>query len=768
MRNFISFLFFSITNTFLSAQVLVKGKITDKQNGDELIGVTVIADSKVSGITDLHGNYSLRLPEGKHRMEFRMMAYNAGVRDIDLKTGDSLILNMELSANMQALETVVVSAGKFEQKLEDVTISIEVISPKLVESKNTTSMDQIINQVPGVAMIDGQANIRGGSGYSYGGGSRVLLLVDDMPLLSADAGDVKWNYLPIENLQQIEILKGASSALFGSSALNGVINVHTGYPTSTPRSSIVMFSGIYDTPERPELVWWGKNHPLFKGTNFFHSRQIKNFDLTIGGCLFDNDGYRFDEVEKRYRFNINTRYRFKHIVGLSVGVNFNYMDVTGGNFLLWANGGSGALLPIGGASQHYDNVRYNVDPFITYYARKGGKHSLRTRYFYTLNTNDTHQSSYGGLYFAEYQYQKHFENGITLTTGATVTYSKITSQLYGPHNSSNKAAYLQLDKQFFKKLNASFGIRGESFLLDTSQTKFYLKAGNDTLRKKPVPVQPVMRAGLSYQLAKATFIRTSFGQGYRFPSVAEKYIKTSVSGLEIYPNNQLKPEEGYSVELGIKQGFKVLGFRGFLDVAVFDMQYRDMMEFTMGQWGNPGTDPFFGIGFKSQNIGRTEISGVDVSLEGEGKIGQVGVRLMAGYTYMNPVSLDYVAAVDTNKNSSKENILKYRYRHIAKTDVELSYKKFTVGVSMRYNSFMENIDRFFVDPFFSSVLPGIAAYRKRFPNGDLVFDNRISYQVNKRVKVSLITNNMFNVETTDRPANVQPPRNFAFQVSLKF
>jgi outer membrane receptor protein involved in Fe transport len=87
---------------------------------------------------------------------------------------------------------------------------------------------------------------------------------------------------------------------------------------------------------------------------------------------------------------------------------------------------------------------------------------------------------------------------------------------------------------------------------------------------------------------------------------------------------------------------------------------------------------------------------------------------------------------------------------------------------MRYNSFMENIDKFFVDPFFSSVLPGVAEYRKRFHNGDIVFDNRISYQLNKVAKISLVANNIFNNETTSRPADVLPPRNFALQVSLKF
>ncbi|MBK6986176.1 MAG: TonB-dependent receptor plug domain-containing protein [Bacteroidetes bacterium] len=76
---------------------------------------------------------------------------------------------------------------------------------------------------------DGQASIRGGSGYSYGAGTRVLMLVDEMRMISADAADIKWNYLPLENLEQVEVIKGAASALFGSSAMNGVINMRTAY-----------------------------------------------------------------------------------------------------------------------------------------------------------------------------------------------------------------------------------------------------------------------------------------------------------------------------------------------------------------------------------------------------------------------------------------------------------------------------------------------------------------------------------------------------------
>ena len=226
----------------------------------------------------------------------------------------------------------------------------------------------------------------------------------------------------------------------------------------------------------------------------------------------------------------------------------------------------------------------------------------------------------------------------------------------------------------------------------------------------------------------------------------------------------MKPESGQSAEIGIKQGVRIgNNWKGYADGSIYWMQYSDMMEFTFGQYGNPMIDPLFGLGFKSINIGSTRIRGLDFSVMGEGKVGKVGLMLLAGYTYIDPVSLRWNPAKDTLFQTSTENILKYRYRHIAKFDCEATYKKFSFGVSMRYNSRMENIDK-----FFEQALPGIKAYRDRFQKGDLVFDTRIIFQLTERTRISLITNNILNREYTSRPADVQPPRNFVFQALLKF
>src|SRR5205823_6428618 len=111
---------------------------------------------------------------------------------------EAKIINVDLFASTKELSTVVVSAGKFEQKLEEVTVSMAVMKQSFIENNNTRTMQDIMEFVPGVTIIDGQPNIRGGSGFSYGAGSRVLVLVDDLPLLAADANDPKWSFLPTE------------------------------------------------------------------------------------------------------------------------------------------------------------------------------------------------------------------------------------------------------------------------------------------------------------------------------------------------------------------------------------------------------------------------------------------------------------------------------------------------------------------------------------------------------------------------------------------
>ena len=176
--------------------------------------------------------------------------------------------------------------------------------------------------------------------------------------------------------------------------------------------------------------------------------------------------------------------------------------------------------------------------------------------------------------------------------------------------------------------------------------------------------KPVFRAGLSYQLSPATFIRASWGQGYRFPTVLEKFISTYAGGITIAPNPNLVSETGWSVELGIKQGFKIGKWQGFVDLAGFWTEYENMMEFQSSREIN---QQFFNlpIAFQVQNIGNTRITGAELSVAGEGSIGPVKIALLAGYTFLNPEYRDFedstIRAEIIDFSTSDQNVLKYNY-----------------------------------------------------------------------------------------------------------
>ncbi|MEI7803380.1 MAG: TonB-dependent receptor, partial [Bacteroidota bacterium] len=608
---------------------------------------------------------------------------------------------IQLLTNAKELGTIVVSSSRYEKKISEETVSMEVIKPSLIENTNSVDMEEAINKAPGVNVVDGQANIRGGSGYSYGAGSRVLVLVDDVPQLAADAGDVKWDFLPLENVDQVEIIKGAASSLYGSSALNGVINIRTNYPTSVPKTTINFYQGIYMNPKRKELIWWGNKQPYFSGGYFNHSQKFGQFDLCFGGNVYNESGFREGEYIQRGRVNVGTRYRFKKIDGLAVCLNINSFVSHTCTFFIWQDDSLNAYRPQGGTDTatttlaENNNTRISIDPYLTYFNKNGNRHSFHGRYYLTNAIATDNKSTNAQLYYGEYQYQHFLKFGLNITTGVAANASVITADLYGDHHADNEALFLQMDQKK-GRLNIVGGIRYEMFRVDT------------ITNQSPI----LLRAGLNFRLMKATYFRASFGQGYRFPTIAEKFVATQVGPLKIFPNPTVNPETGWSSEIGVKQGFKLSSWLGYLDLCAFMSEYKDFMEFTFGYyppfaWAPPQPITFNYLGFKTINITDARISGGEFTVIGQGKLFGLPTNLLAGVNYIIPIDVNKIALVDSllKENSgapksvldslSKIKILNYRYQWTAKAEFDISYHALSTGFSFRYNSFMDNIDPIF-------------------------------------------------------------------------
>lgn len=797
MKKILLFLFVSLV-CFISSfaqQATIKGTIFNGKSKETIPGVNVILNQTTGVVSDIDGRYSLKVDPGKVTITYKYIGFTTIVNTYDLKPGQTKIEDIQMYEESMIIEGIVVSAGKFEQKLSDVTISMAVLKPDRIEKQNTNNLSEVINKIPGVDVFDGQPSIRAGSGYSYGAGSRVMVMMDDMPLLSPDAGDAKWNYMPIENISQVEVIKGASSALFGSSALNGVINLRTAFPKDKPQTKITINEGVYLNPKRKELIWWdeytpdytntlmakvinplslfGMKNPGFGGVAFSHLHKFGQFDLGVGGNFFEDQGFRYPNGESRGRANVNMRYRAKKIEGLSFGLNFNAMYAATSNFFLWGNADSAGYMQREDAITHNKGFRANVDPYFLYFNKRGSKYSLKLRWFRTSNLfpNEPDKNNVSDIYYGDYQYQHNFKGIHNLTAGLSGSYSKSQAELFGEHDGVNFSIYTQYDAKFWEKFTLSLGLRGEYYRIDTavSESTFSFKIkGKD----HSIPITPVFRAGVNYQAAKYTFIRASFGQGYRFPSVAEKFVKTNLGGLNLFPNKQLKPETGWAAEIGVKQGVKIGKWNGYLDLAGFWTEYKNMMEFTFGVY-KPDTALYptlDDIGFKSLNVGHARISGIDATFTGQGTLFGFPATILAGYTYTYPINLDYDAA-DTTGNSMK--ILKYRFLHSVKVDFDITFQIFTLGIGMIYNSNMINIDKAFEGELIpgvssSDLLPGLKEYRDKHNKGYTVVNLRGLFDITETQRVGIYVNNLLNKEYMTRPGFIEAPRNIAIQYSLTF
>lgn len=742
-------LFWLITSCLSAQNGKIRGIVTEI-DGTPLMSVTVKAGS-VGTTTDIDGRFEINLSVGNYDVTCSYIGYEPQTTTVDVIAGKATEMAITMQETQHILQTATVTSGRYEKPLSETTVSIEVLKPSLIDNTNTTSISQVIDKVPGVNMIDGQPNIRGGSGWSYGAGSRVLVLVDDIPILQADAGLANWTDIPVESVGQVEVVKGAASALYGSSAMNGIINVRTAYAKDKPITKFAAFYTSFLDPKDEAKIWWD-DQPYQFGGSLSHRQKFGKFDLVLGGFYRKTASFR-EYTRNRYgRFNIGTRYRLTD--RLSFGINANINSGKSQSYFYWLNGEEGAYR----ANENEQNdelserTRYNIDPFITYFDNDGNRHKFNGRFFGVDNNNTDNQSNKSDLYYGEYQFQRKFDGiGLVATAGLVGIYTDVSAELYGDttFTSNNLAGYLQLEKKI-DQLTLSGGVRYER----NQQRRPAIFQTDTVASGKVTESKPVFRLGANYQAAAYLFLRASFGQGYRYPTIAERFITTEAAGLSITANPGLDSETGWSAEIAAKQGFSIGNFKGFVDVAAFWSEYQDMIEFNIFP-----TASF--VAFQARNVGDTRIRGFEVSVAGQGKIGEATTTLLAGYTYIDPKFKDFDE--DTQRRSSADhNVLKYRYKHNVKFDFESTFTSFSIGATANYTSRMEAIDNIL------TVLAGIGDYIEENDGGVLQLGARISYRPFECLKFSLLGNNLLNKEYTLRPGLLEAPINITGRVDYEF
>ena len=902
-----------------STMTEVSGIVTDFQTREPLIGVTIydVNNPTVGTVTDIDGRYSITLDTKKAvQLSFSYVGYDT---ETYLVTSVLTKLDVPLLPHNEKLDEVVVTAGRFEQRKTDVTVSMEVIKPEMLRSQAPTDLSATLQTLPGVEIIDKQPSIRGGGGWTYSVGSRCQVLMDEMTILNPKTGEINWNNVPLENVAQVEVIKGASSVLYGSSALNGVINVRTQRPGLKPETKVSGYVGIYDNYKNYKYT--GARLPLYYGAEASHSRRIGNFDVSAAISGFKDEGYRKQSFNDRVRLGGNMTYHVPMPEGkyMTVGANMNYVANRYGDFFIWRSP-KDPLHPSPLTNMGRKEHNFNIDPFLNYDdTDKGISHKLRTRFYVTSDNlttpseristedlakwgvtsfdmnkagsliekigngstildafvsiygtelipilNDLSRSplnytnlinhgidlvqkgfgytgtvaelqdaaayamslvadnnptrpemTYNG--YVDYQFSKSWKSGVRLTTGINWSHITNTANITGTHQTDNLAAYLQYDHRIVNRLSLSAGVRFEYYRMDNDFKEANIQIGNWLC-----PVRPVVRAGLNWEIYKAGFLRASFGQGYRNPSITEKFARKDIGGVGVYPNHNVKPERGYNAELGYMQLYKFGPITGMLDVAGFYTEYRDMIEYQFGLFRNSDftminsiddvidegikmidniqqtkslNNAGIGIGAQFVNVGHARIYGAEISTNGKVDINKdMNLMYTIGYTFTEPEDLDnkkrieeektYTDPLQMKNKSNDSKYLKYRNKHSFKATIDYNYKWLSLGVNMMYRSKMLAVDYLMVDER-EKAEPDLMDYARKFifgyedgvslhdywmdhNKGTFTMDLRATVRFKEYAEVQFLVNNLLNTEYSFRPMALAAPRTFVCRLNLKF
>jgi len=738
MQGFISALFvlFSVLAGSADGSGIIKGRITDKSTNEPLPGVYVLYGKNLGTTSNENGFYQISQVSGHVSLTFQFIGYQSVTRDINISEGDTTVLDISLEMKVREIDQIVVSADKVEKRIAELSVSMDVIKTSFLSENHLTDPQEIINKTSGIEVLDGQASIRGGSGFSYGAGSRVMALIDGLPMLSADAGNIKWQYIPLENLAQIEIIKGASSVLYGSSALNGIINFRTADASNIPVTQFFAEGGLYGPPKNRDWKWWDTPR-VFSTVSFSHLQKSGKTDIGLGGNLFIDESYRRLNDEKLARLTLKLKHYSSLTEGLTYGISFNGGYNRKTDFVLWEDAATGALKQSPSTANKYVGSFITVDPFISLKKQGRIQHDLRLRLQSTTNRlpeSEQNNSDAVSLY-AEYQVWAHLADFMDITAGLSENYASVKSKFFNDHNSFNLAGYSQLDIRPAERLKAVAGMRVEHYSLDGESEKLV----------------PIIRAGLNWQAAEATFIRASFGQGYRFPSMAEKFAATTIGSVRIFANPDLLSESGWSTEVGIKQGIIAGNMAGQADLSLFMLNNKNLIEYIFGIFPE-------GLGFMATNVEQARVYGLETELMLSRQYGSLQTTITGGYTFMYPVQVNRM----TGKNT--DTYLKYRRKHSGIISIESSYKKFSLGLSLYIKSKILNIDDVFIT---TPILPGFGGYWQRHNTGYTAIDLTCGYSINEKYKISLAVKNITNTEYMGRPGDIQPPINYSIRFSGK-
>jgi len=698
----------------------IRGKVVDRNN-NPLDGANIYLKGTILGSASDRGGLFLirKVPTGRFNLTIHMIGFGRLDTLLSIESNQQIDLGVIiLSAIPLQSEPIVVTASKHEQYFQDIPLSISSVSAQEINYRNSITIDKALKYVSGVAMNRDQVNIRSSNGYSYGVGSRVMMLVDGIPLVAGDTQGLIFESLAMHQIERIEIQKGAGSTLYGSNALGGVINVLTRSISEEPELYFKLYGGTYDEPYHTEWDWSDKRRYLH-GLRFGYSQKIANVGWRLAISRDEDDSYRKNDWRRRYNFGAKLQFDLSPFDLLSV--TGNYMNQDRENFLYWQDLNN-ALIPASNQlGDRVDAKRYFINAIY--------RHIMQNKDFYRVNAiwyrnrfadniDEGHRSLSD---FVNFEFQYTFNVAVhMITAGITPSYNYVDSDLFGVREGYAYAVYIQDEIVLGPRWQTTLGVRFDYFKIDS------LSSDNS--------INP--KLGLIFKPQKDLALRASVGTGFRAPSISEAFTTTTAEGIIVVPNPELKAERSISAELGWNQ---IHSKRIHSDLALFYNYFKDLIEAEfLSETENQ-------VQFK--NITKARVFGLEFNMDWQ--IVPEKLLYHIGYTFTNPRDL------------SSSEVLKYRPEHILYTDLKWNLDPFRIGLDYRYLSRFGRIDENF------ALIINDAKERVPIHVVDLRF--LYSFTIDQMTLLATLQiNNLLQYNYVDVIGTLAPLRNYVLTLETEF
>ena len=289
----------------------VFGHVLDKKTGEHLPFINVLLKGTTIGTTtDNSGHYFLKnLPEGKFTLEYKALGYKTISKEVTLKKGKTLEINVELEEDQIALDGVVVSANRAETSRRLAPTLVNVLDAKVFTTTNAVNLAQGLNFQPGVRVETNCQNC-GFQQVRINGldGPYTQILIDSRPIFSALSGVYGLEQIPANMIERVEVMRGGGSALFGSSAIAGTINIIT-------KKTAVGGSATVLTGE--------EGRAEYRLNYGFNAGKLNAF---LSGAKSSSDGYLLNNDFDNKQYNIKLGYKFSDADALRLGYSKNKLE----------------------------------------------------------------------------------------------------------------------------------------------------------------------------------------------------------------------------------------------------------------------------------------------------------------------------------------------------------------------------------------------------------------------------------------------------------